>query len=63
MQEPFAIRDHNVSVGLSIGIALYPLHGNDVDALMQRADAAMYYAKHNQTGLAFPDTMQQTPLL
>ena len=63
MQEPFLIRGHAISVGLSIGIALYPLHGTEIDTLMQRADAAMYFAKNNQCGLAFPDTMQQTALI
>lgn len=63
MQDPFLIRDHRVSIGISIGIALYPEHGLDIDTLIQRADAAMYSAKNNQTGLAFPDAMQQTQLL
>lgn len=63
MQEPFDIRGHMLSVGISIGIALYPQHGEDIDTLMHRADAAMYHAKNNQTGLAFPEQMQQAPLL
>ena len=63
MQEPFPIRGHTVLVGVSIGIALYPQHGEDIDTLMQRADAAMYYAKNNQCGLAFPDNMQQTEMI
>jgi diguanylate cyclase len=63
MQEPFLIRGHAISVGISIGIALYPQHGDDIDTLMQRADAAMYFAKNNQCGLAFPDTMQQAELI
>jgi len=63
MQEPFAIHSHQLSIGISIGVALYPQHGQDIDALIQRADTAMYYAKNNQTGLAFPETMQQTRLI
>jgi len=63
MQEPFLVRGHLISIGISIGIALYPQHGEDIDTLMQRADAAMYFAKNNQCGLAFPDTMQQTELI
>jgi len=63
MQEPFAIRNHSVSIGISIGIALYPKHGQDIETLIQRADAAMYYAKNTQTGLAFPEAMQQTRLI
>jgi len=63
MQEPFLVRGHLISIGISIGIALYPQHGEDIDTLMQRADAAMYFAKNNQCGLAFPDTMQQAELI
>jgi GGDEF domain-containing protein len=63
MQDPFLIRGHAISIGISIGIALYPQHGEDIDTLMQRADAAMYFAKNNQCGLAFPDTMQQAELI
>ena len=63
MQEPFLIRGHSISIGISIGIALYPQHGEDIDTLMQRADAAMYFAKNNNCGLAFPDTMQQADLI
>ncbi len=63
MQEPFLVRGHAISIGISIGIALYPQHGEDIDTLMQRADAAMYFAKNNQCGLAFPDTMQQAELI
>ena len=63
MQEPFLIHGHAISVGLSIGIALYPLHATEIDALMQRADAAMYFAKNNQCGLAFPDMTKQEALV
>ena len=58
MREPFPIRGHAVSIGISIGIAFYPQHGEDIDTLMQRADAAMYAAKNNQRGLAFPDNAE-----
>jgi GGDEF domain-containing protein len=63
MQEPFPIRGHLVSIGISIGIALYPQHGEDIDTLMQRADTAMYFAKNNQSGLAFPNNLQQTEMV
>ncbi|HWT92174.1 MAG TPA: diguanylate cyclase, partial [Solirubrobacteraceae bacterium] len=33
-------------VGVSVGIALYPDDGEDADALLARADAAMFRAKH-----------------
>jgi two-component system, cell cycle response regulator len=43
---PYPIENHNVSVTTSAGIAIYPAHGADPDALIQRADAALYAAKH-----------------
>ncbi len=39
-----------VSVTASIGIALYPDDGKDVDALVARADAAMYATKRLRPG-------------
>jgi GGDEF domain-containing protein len=63
MQEPFLIRGHAISVGLSIGITLYPLHGTEIDTLMQRTDAAMYFAKNNHCGFAFPDAVQPATLV
>jgi len=43
--EPFHLDDGDVMVTASIGVAMYPLHGQDIDTLMNKADAAMYRAK------------------
>ena len=40
-----------LDVGASIGVALHPLHGDDVETLMQRADVAMYRAKNAHSGV------------
>lgn len=37
---------HEVVVTPSIGIAIFPHHGEDVDSLLKNVDAAMYYVKH-----------------
>ncbi|KAA3654301.1 MAG: EAL domain-containing protein [Proteobacteria bacterium] len=42
---PFAIDGHELVVSASIGIALYPQDGTDVDTLLKQADLAMYGAK------------------
>lgn len=45
MEEPFQIEGNQLSIDVSIGIALYPEHGEDSDTLLQRADVALYAAK------------------
>jgi predicted signal transduction protein with EAL and GGDEF domain len=52
LDEPFAIEGHSLAVGASIGIALCPDHATDADALLRRADVAMYVAKHSGNGHA-----------
>src|SRR5690606_36902880 len=41
----FVVDDQSVMVGASIGIALFPDHGDTAALLLQRADAALYRAK------------------
>ena len=43
--EPVRIKPHDFRVSASIGISLFPAHGDNPDTLMQNADAAMYCAK------------------
>jgi len=42
---PFLLPGHRVEIGASIGIALAPDHGTDVDQLIKSADLALYKAK------------------
>ncbi|WP_300319826.1 diguanylate cyclase [Accumulibacter sp.] len=42
---PFAIGPHRIEISTSIGIAVYPQHGEDVNRLLKNADTAMYHAK------------------
>lgn len=45
LTEPFAIDGRQISIGASIGVALAPEHGRDVDELMRNADTALYRVK------------------
>ncbi|MBI5463036.1 MAG: diguanylate cyclase [Gammaproteobacteria bacterium] len=45
LAQPVQIDAHNVQIGSSIGISMYPHNGDSVEALMQAADEAMYAAK------------------
>jgi diguanylate cyclase (GGDEF)-like protein len=48
--EPFATEGVLLEVEASIGVALFPQHGETVDLLMQHADVAMYLAKDARSG-------------
>ena len=51
INEPVFINEHQLSVGCSIGVAIYPQHGFKPDALLKLADAAMYDAKQAGTNI------------
>lgn len=44
-RDSFALNGETVSVTASIGVALFPEHGQDADGLIRSADTAMYAAK------------------
>jgi diguanylate cyclase (GGDEF)-like protein/PAS domain S-box-containing protein len=45
VRQSHQVQGHELNVSCSIGIAVYPADGQDLDELMRRADAAMYEAK------------------
>ena len=45
LTRPFPIADAEVTVGSSIGIAMFPADGKDAATLLKHADTAMYHAK------------------
>jgi diguanylate cyclase (GGDEF)-like protein len=54
LAEPFDCRGHRFVVTPSIGIALYPKDGTDIEDLLVKADMAMYQAKdQGRNGHAF----------
>ena len=46
--EPFYIDGHDLRVGASIGISVYPQDGADAETLLRLADIAMYRAKQQE---------------
>lgn len=49
---PFELKGHHISIGVSIGITIYPQDDHTIDELLKHADTAMYRAKQ-QGGSAF----------
>lgn len=45
LAKPFVIDTNELFAMASIGISLYPQHGDDIDSLIKKADIAMYEAK------------------
>ncbi len=51
VEAPCVVDGFPLTVGASFGIAAFPDHGQDVEALIERADVAMYRAKHSGGGV------------
>ena len=51
VEAPFVVDGLKLDLEASIGIALYPEDGDEVDSLLQRADVAMYLAKEAHSGV------------
>ena len=47
LEAPFELQGTEFEVGASVGVARYPEHGADPDALLEHADSAMYQAKRD----------------
>ena len=45
--EPFELHGHSIEIGASVGVALSPDHGMNIETLMRAADIAMYHAKES----------------
>ncbi|WP_137936031.1 EAL domain-containing protein [Chitinivorax sp. B] len=52
---PIIISGQPLDVKFSIGAALFPQHGNGMEALMRNAEIALFAAKRSKTGLATYD--------
>jgi diguanylate cyclase (GGDEF)-like protein/PAS domain S-box-containing protein len=56
IESPVTLHGVELSLEASIGIALYPDDGEDVETLLRCADSAMYHAKTEKSGWAFHDS-------
>ena len=45
VSQPYSIEGHAVHITISAGVSVYPVHGEDPNALMKSADLALYEAK------------------
>ncbi len=63
LRDPFLVSDISLDIQASIGIALAPLHGEDSETLLRRADVALYTAKESRGCFALysPDADLHTP--
>ncbi|MEJ2620919.1 MAG: EAL domain-containing protein [Candidatus Thiodiazotropha sp.] len=62
LAQPFMLRDREFHISASIGVALFPLHGDNADDVLKRADFAMYRAKsigRNTMSLYNPDMQER----
>ena len=50
LKQPFHIDAFEIFTSASIGVAIYPEHGANYEALRRSADSAMYRAKHGSKG-------------
>ena len=55
LDEPFVIDQTNIAVSVSIGISLFPEHGESIAPLLSHADSAMYAAKDNNVPIYLYD--------
>jgi diguanylate cyclase (GGDEF)-like protein len=53
LSSPVTVADNELYLGASMGIALYPDNGLDVQSLLSHADVAMYACKNRDTRYAF----------
>lgn len=50
LSQPFTVRTYTLNIGTTIGVSLYPDHGEDVTTLIKHADLALYQAKEQGRG-------------
>jgi len=55
---PYLVGNTSFVIGASVGIAIYPAHGGDLDSLLRAADIALYESKkHKNSAYIFDESM------
>ncbi len=49
LSAPIRVDGHELVISASIGIAVFPEHGGDLESLLRNADLAMYFAKRDRS--------------
>jgi len=62
LEQPFLIDERVIRITASIGIAVYPVDGQDAPTLLRHADAAMYIAKRARCGYSLYASRQERPI-
>lgn len=57
LEQPLSLDDQTVDIGAGVGIAGYPAHGADAEALLSMAEVAMYAAKQRNDGAVVYDAL------
>ncbi|MEJ2360061.1 MAG: EAL domain-containing protein [Gammaproteobacteria bacterium] len=55
LEQVYEVYEHSLYVGVSIGVAVFPQHGESSESLLQHADVAMYIAKRGNSGITLYD--------
>jgi diguanylate cyclase (GGDEF)-like protein len=55
LQQQVLVGEHSMHVRASLGVVMFPEHGDDADVLLSRADVAMYVSKQRGTELQVYD--------
>jgi diguanylate cyclase (GGDEF)-like protein/PAS domain S-box-containing protein len=64
LKQAFNVDGHELYVSASIGIALYPQDGNNIDSLIKHADVAMYHVKgQGKNGYQFYSNEMNVPYI
>jgi diguanylate cyclase (GGDEF)-like protein/PAS domain S-box-containing protein len=64
LKQPFIVDGHELYVSASIGIALYPQDGTNIETLIKHADVAMYHVKgQGKNGYQFYSNEMNVPYM